>query len=388
MALSLEMLDKIKEQNRTVIDHFHSEMHGELNVPKRVLAVISYAAIDLSTSDPDHLIASRSAELYKKYFHTDLCSGMNDLITDPRGYAQKVEEYEKECAYPVEFFSTETEHFKIIIKDPVRAIEKPIVSKALLLSKHINRPDLMVLDVGSGSGRISRAIEQTLKELFDGRNVFNVFGLDLSEDNINGAKIIGGGLDSNVKYIFGDMNKMPFPSESFHFVSSATTTYLNTTHRRLLEIAEMIRVLTEEDGIVIITGPNETFQLKECCKAMVRGGFKRYLDPDRLSGSLPMGKFVRYLEKLAEIRPDVAFPSREDMARTMKDVLGADILFKYDWPITGEAGFYSAASFSVNSKTKKAMTKYIDFRESRSKLEKWRMPEFLSTGGFNPQVQL
>lgn len=41
MALNLEMLDKIKEQNRTVIDHYNSKMHGELNVPKRILAVIS-----------------------------------------------------------------------------------------------------------------------------------------------------------------------------------------------------------------------------------------------------------------------------------------------------------------------------------------------------------
>lgn len=93
-----------------------------------------------------------------------------------------------------------------------------------------------VLDVGCGSGLDA-------KHYF--KNGARVFGLDISEKEIEMARRLGVG-----QFVTGDMNALPYPSESFDLVTSYYALQASRDVPRALD--EMVRVVKSGGTILVL----------------------------------------------------------------------------------------------------------------------------------------
>ncbi len=353
-------------------------LHRQLSQPltfiqKAIVDGASTLYFDVFRQRPkiDQESAALAREKFGRYFPATVEEMLVELLNDPNAYAQKVEEYEKTCPpVPVEF-PTNPAHYRLITRDPSRQIQEVLTQLALLSNFPSQDGKYYALDIGTGYGRLARKIEGTLKGLFNGKRDFKVFGMDISESNIEDAKKLNEETVSEIVFFVRDMNKVPFPSNTFNLVNTTDASYLNFRHRRPFYIAEIARVLVPEDGRGCITNPNEKTTLKEYNYLMMRSNYKTYMNPLNIMRSTVLGRCSIHIDGLVRGRPDWEITGTRDMANTLKRALKAEIVDTCDWPEKGGPAIYSEFTFAVNNKTKKALLKYMDFREGQRESENW-----------------
>ncbi|WP_163852958.1 methyltransferase domain-containing protein [Paenibacillus elgii] len=120
-----------------------------------------------------------------------------------------------------------------------------------VLEEHLQRyqlacqfvKDKIVLDAACGAGYGSKMMQSAGAKF--------VLGVDISEESLqNALKTYGG---SNVDFIYGDVNKLPFENESFDIVVSFETIEHVESGSKWIE--ESSRVL-KEDGLFLVSTPN------------------------------------------------------------------------------------------------------------------------------------
>jgi ubiquinone/menaquinone biosynthesis C-methylase UbiE len=141
------------------------------------------------------------------------------------------------------------------------------------------RTDSRILDCGCGPGSITVGLAQWAS---DGQTV----GIDISEDQLNGARSIANGLGiENVTFRQGDIFDLPFEGDSFDIVFSQTVLYHIPDRERAL--AEMKRVL-RPGGLIalrdainasIIVWPDDPL-IQELARVVRLGAQRTGGDPD------------------------------------------------------------------------------------------------------------
>jgi len=130
-------------------------------------------------------------------------------------------------------------------------------------------------------------------------------------------------------------------------------------------------VLRPGIGRACVTNPNENTTLKEYNYVMMRTNYRTYLNPVNIIRSTALGKCSIHIDALAKLRPDWELTTTQDMTNSLTRVLKADIIDVNNWPRQGGPSIYSGFTFAVNDRTKKELTKYIEFRDARRDEEGW-----------------
>jgi SAM-dependent methyltransferase len=353
-------------------------LHKVLNQPLTVIqkaivdgAFAFYFNILRKRPNIDQDAARLAAEKFGQYFPNTLEEMFVELLNDPEGYSQKVKEYETICPPVSVEFPTNPAFYTLITRDPSRQIQEVFTELALLSNFPAKNGKYYALDIGTGYGRLARKIEDTLRVLYRGKKGYKVFGMDISESNIEDAKRMNLETGSEIVFFTRDMNTVPFPSNTFNLVNTTDASYLNFRHRRPFYLAEIARVLNPHEGRGCITNPNENTTLKEYNYVMMRTNYQTYLNPINIVRTSALGKCSINIDDLMNARPDWAITATRDMVNTLERALKGKIIDACDWPKEGGPAIYSQLTFSVSDKTKQELSKYIEFRERQRDTENW-----------------
>ncbi|MBW2637324.1 MAG: class I SAM-dependent methyltransferase [Deltaproteobacteria bacterium] len=320
----------------------------------------------------DQDAARIARDTFCKYFPDTVEGMLAELLRDPEGYIQKVEEYESLCPPPMVDFGTETKTFKLIMNDPARQMEEARTEAALLSSiVSCNGNPYYALDIGTGNGRLARVMENSIRDISGNQKGYEVFGVDISEKNIEDATSLNKKTGESIVFKKGDMNRLLFPSGVFGLVNSASASYLNPRHRRPFDIAEMARVLSPDYGRATVTNPTENFSLKNYSYMMMRTNRETYLNPMNIVQVMFLGQCGAQIEDLMKARPEMQVTTTNDMTNMLKRTLQAERLDAGTWPLQGGPPLFWGFTFSVSSKTKESLGRYIALREKQRKHEDW-----------------
>ena len=369
-----ESLKELLKQTREKEEALHEVLNQPLSFFQKALVDGLYTFyFDVLGKKPkiDEDAARSAREEFQKYFPENLEEMLTQFLEDPEGYQQKVVAFEKICPPVYVDFPTNPSYYRVITSDPSRQLQEVLTRLALF--SNFPSPDgkYAALDVGTGYGRLARVIEGTLKLLYAGEKGYRVFGMDISDDNIEAAKQLNRETGSEITFFTRDMNQIPFPTDSLNLVNTTDASYLNFRHRRPFYIAEIARVLRPDGGVCCITNPNENTTLKEYNYVMMRTNYRTYFNPFNIMKATVLGKCSIYIDALSKARPDWALTTTEDMTNALKRVLKADTIIVKNWPQKGGPPIYSGFTFAVNDRTKKQIDKYTDFRERQKPEEQW-----------------
>ena len=365
-----ELLKQTREKEETL----HEALNQPLSFIQKALVDGLYTFyFDVLGKKPkiDEDAARQARETFKNYFPEKVEDMLAQLLDDPEGYQQKVVAFEKICPPVFVDFPTDPSYYRVIISDPSRQLQEVLTRLALFSNFPFSDGKYSALDVGTGYGRLARVIEDTLLSLYAGGKGYRVFGQDILEGNIEGAKKLNRETGSEITFFTRDMNQIPFPSNSLNLVNTTDASYLNFRHRRPFYIAEIARVLRPDGGVCCITNPNEKTTLKEYNYLMMRTNYRTYLNPVNIMKATVLGKCSIYIDALSKARPDWALTTTADMTDTLTRVLKADIIDVNNWPKKGGPSIYSGFTFAVNDSTKKQIDRYTKFRERQKAAEKW-----------------
>lgn len=369
-----EAVNRLLEKSRQTEASLHQVLNSPLTfIQKKLVDGIYTLYFDVlgKTPEIDEAAAQLARERFADYFPETVEEMLAQMLEDPEAYHRKVFEFETACPPVSVSFPTNPSYYRVITSDPSRKLQEVLTTKALLSNFLSSNGIYRALDVGTGYGRLARVVEENLKYLLDGKTDYQVFGMDILEDNIAAAKELNGALGSAIRFFTGDMNKIPFPSGTLNLVNTTDASYLNFRHRRPLYIAEIARVLRPDGGVCCITNPNENTTLKEYNYVMMRTNYKTYLNPVNIIKATALGKCSIHIDALAKARPDWELTTTADMTDTLKNVLKADIIDISNWPKAGGPPIYSGFAFAVNADTEKALQRYTEFRESQQAAEEW-----------------
>ncbi|MBW2649021.1 MAG: class I SAM-dependent methyltransferase, partial [Deltaproteobacteria bacterium] len=288
----------------------------------------------------DEDAARLAREKFSEYFPETGEEMLRELLKDPEGYSRKIGEYERICPPVLVDFPTNPSYYSLITRDPSRQIQEILTKLALLSNFPSHDGKYYALDVGTGYGRLARVMEDTLSSLCDEKRGYRVFGMDISETNVEQAKNLNKETGSDIVFFARDMNTIPFPPDTFNLVNTTDASYLNFRHRRPLYLAEIARVLNSDSGRGCITNPNENTTLKEYNYVMMRTNYKTYLNPINILKSTVLGKCSINIDGLSKARPDWKLTTTRDMTNTLKRTLKADIINISNWPREGGPPIY------------------------------------------------
>ncbi|NOY68017.1 MAG: class I SAM-dependent methyltransferase [Deltaproteobacteria bacterium] len=319
----------------------------------------------------DEDAAGLARETFKNYFPETLEEMLEQLLSDPEAYQQKVIAFEKACPPVFVDFPTNPDYYRVITSDPSRRLQEVLTRLAFLSNCESFDSDYYALDMGTGYGRLARVIEDAAKAVYKDDKAFRVFGMDISDNNIKAAKELNHELGTEVDFFTRDMNQIPFPSDSLNLVNITDASYLNFRHRRPFYLAEIARVLSPEGGVCCITNPNENTTLKEYNYVMMRTNYKTYFNPFNIMKATVLGKCSIYIDALSKARPDWELTTTADMTHALTKGLKTDIVKINNWPEQGGPAIYSGFTFAVNDNTKKQIEKYTAFRERNKSEDEW-----------------
>lgn len=319
----------------------------------------------------DEDAARLARETFKNYFPEKLEEMIGQLLSDPEGYQQKVVAFEKNCPPVFVDFPTNPSYYRVLTSDPSRRLQEVLTRLAFLSNFKSSEDRYYALDMGTGYGRLARIIEDAAKVLYTDKKAYKVFGMDISESNIESAKKLNHELESEVDFFPHDMNQIPFPSDSLNLINTTDASYLNFKHRRPFYLAEIARVLSPENGVCCITNPNENTTLKEYNYVMMRTNYRTYFNPLNIMKATALGKCSIYIDALSKARPDWELTTTADMTNTLTKVLKAEIIKLTNWPEQGGPAIYSGFTFEVNDNTKKQIERYTKFRENNKADDEW-----------------
>jgi SAM-dependent methyltransferase len=368
------LLKELQRQANEKKESLHKELNQPLTFTQKAIVDGGFAIyFNLLGRRPeiDQDAARLSREKFGQFFPHSIEEMLKELLDDPKGYSQKVEEFEGICHPAAVDFPTKPTPYTLITQDPSRQIQEALTELALLSNFPSPNGNYYALDIGTGYGRLARKIEDTLKTLYGGKKGYKVFGMDISGSNIEDAKKINKETGSEIYFFVRDMNTVPFPPHTFDLVNTTDASYLNFKHRRPFYIAEIARVLNPDGGVGCITNPNEKTTLREYVYLMMRTNYKTYMNPRNIMKTTSLGQCSINIDDLVKARPDWEITSTQDMANTLERALKATIIDASNWPKRGGPAIYSGFTFAVSNEAKRALRKYEAFRESQKDAESW-----------------
>jgi len=174
-------------------------------------------------------------------------------------------------------FPFDDQNYVYSLRNTVGFYQRTMVAKELINILNRNNINLSkydnILDLGCGIGYLLRIIAE-IRGYTEG-----LTGIDLSQERIKSAR----GINSNIKYITGDVCKLPLPNNFFDFVT-AFVSFMFLTKEKDLEkaVSELSRIL-KPDGFFLfydilgskkLSKTTRGFAIKEVTKLLGDKSFK------------------------------------------------------------------------------------------------------------------
>jgi ubiquinone/menaquinone biosynthesis C-methylase UbiE len=284
---------------------------------------------------------------------------------DPEGYQQKITSYETRLAdRPQVPFDTDNRFYRLIVRDPLRIREEHFLFRAIIANGLLDDERFAALDLGTGNGRLAFCMAELLSRAC-AQPDYEICGLDLSPNNIRDALElnVAGGLKDCLRFVTGDMTRLPFEANRFSLCNSASSLYLVPFYTRALALLEMIRVL-KTGGEGVITGPNENFSVKDYAACMAASNRETYLHPVNMVLAQRLGPIGLLIDEISRRRLDFSFPDTEQTCRALK-MAGCEVLKVEKWPRSCLAAVYSGIHFRKTRRSDTLIQTYIDFADRR-----------------------
>jgi len=307
-----------------------------------------------------------AADIFPRLFPATLKEMVTEALEDPGGYQKKIDAYEDgPQGAPLVPFDTENDHYRLIVKDPLRIREEHFLYRTVLQNSMLNNSHFRFLDLGTGSGRLALSLASELMECCpDG--TFSIYGLDLNPGNIRDALSSKAreGFGDQVKFVRGDMTATPFADNSFDLCNASSSTYLVPFYRRPFHLLEMARILTT-GGEGVITGPNEQFSAAAYARCMAATNLETYLHPGNMLLAQKLGPVGLLIDRLSCLRVDFTIPDNQGLSEALK-CLGCDIIEARSWPEEGTTPIYSGIRFRTSDTTRSRLRRYSAYMEQRN----------------------
>jgi len=252
---------------------------------------------------------------------------VTEALDDPAGYQQKIDAYEDgPQGAPLVPFDTENDHYRLIVRDPLRIREEHFLYRTVLQNNLHDGGHLRFLDLGTGSGRLALSLATELMECYP-HGSFSIYGLDLNPGNVRDAlhSKAKGGFGDQVKFVQGDSDRHPVCLTGILILCNASSsTYLVPFYRRPFHLLEMVRILTE-GGEGVITGPNEQFSAAAYTRCMAATNLETYLNPGNMLLAQKLGPVGLLIDRMSSRRIDFTFPDNQGLCAALT-CIGCDII--------------------------------------------------------------
>jgi SAM-dependent methyltransferase len=342
---------------------------GPLTLPRKLLADVNVLKARLAGCPSSEALAPEAVAAaqrdFPKYFPATLETMIEEILADPEGYRQKVEEYEAGPAgRPSVPFDTENDHYRLIVRDPLRIREELFLFRAVLHYPSVGKGVFRALDLGTGSGRLAFCLADALLPLCDGQG-FEIYGLDLNPANVKDAleTKAAGEYGDRIKFVRGDMTEMPFEAGKFCLCNASSSTYLVPFYQRPLHLLEMARVL-KLGGEGVITGPNENFSPEAYVRCMAATNLRTYLNPVNMIKAQKLGPIGMLIDNMRKNRVDFTLPDNPGLCAALRTA-GCEIERAETWPRAGTTAIYSGVRFHTTRESEKRMQRFNEFMEKR-----------------------
>jgi SAM-dependent methyltransferase len=301
---------------------------------------------------------------------SDLIEMTRDALDDPRGFEEKIGQYEREAGRAEVTFVALGRKFDVIVTDPLR--KKEVLSILdVLLSRHnllANEP-FHLIDFGTGNGRFPFAADRYLSSVLNGSNRYLITGIDINSSALEDAERIRSErkekLASIVDFRYGDMTNAPFRNETASVTTTLSTAYVLPTYDKVRQLLEMLRVLII-GGVGIMTGPNQKFRIRPYARYMVKTNWEMYLKkPMNAAYAASFGPTEMLIEGMAIRRRDFALTDTNQFRRLLQ-MLGCDDIVVKTWPDKGGPDLYSLFCFKKTNRTARVMKRW-DLYKTRTR---------------------
>lgn len=220
-------------------------------------------------------------------------------------------------------FPFDDQKYVYSLRNPVGFYQRTMVAKGLIDILNRNNIKLSkcdnILDLGCGIGCLLRIIAE-IRGYTEG-----LTGIDLSKERIESAR----GLNSNIKYITGDICKLPFKGNHFDFVTAFVSFMFLTEEKDLGKaVSELSRIL-KPDGFFLfydilgnkkLSKTTRGFTIKEVTNLLGNKNFKlidkqtcfhnifgrKRFSTAYLASKIPI-EFLHLLEKFPISKPNNIF---------------------------------------------------------------------------------
>ena len=301
--------------------------------------------------------ANAANHCFSSLFAGHVAQWTTAAMADPSAYRDKINAYENQGHRPDIPFDTETDYYRLIVRDPLRIQEEHFVYHAILHNGRLAGGDFSALDLGTGSGRLAFCIADLVQRCIAGDG-YEIYGLDINPHNIKDAltRKAGGSYGPELKFVTGDMCLAPFVQDNFSFCSATSSLYLVPAYARPLCILEMVRIL-KPGGEGVITGPNEYFSLRDYSYCMGASNFTTYINPLNMYLAQKLGPTGVLIDRAAAQRLDFAFPDTSHLCLALEKA-GCEITQVEYWPQSNVQPVYSAVRFRKTKASAELMEPY------------------------------
>ena len=145
-------------------------------------------------------------------------------------------------------------NWKIVTDNKAEYWKNPSIESYYLLNRWISQGKKDFLDLGCGLGRHS---------IMFGKNGFNVYCFDISEDAINKTREWAKNLDLKFEYNIGDMLSLPYEDNSKDCILCRNVISHTDTEGMKKIINELERVLRKDGESYITLGSKDTWGFKQ-----------------------------------------------------------------------------------------------------------------------------
>lgn len=145
-------------------------------------------------------------------------------------------------------------NWNIVSEDEKCKWKNPSIESFYLVNRWKGQNKKDFLDLGCGLGRHS---------ILFGKNGFNVFCFDISEEAINGTKTWAEEEKLNFDYAIGDMLNLPYENESMDYILCRNVISHTDTDGIKKVIGEIKRVLKENGECYLTLGSKDSWGFKQ-----------------------------------------------------------------------------------------------------------------------------
>lgn len=283
-----------------------------------------------------HLSASEIRqvnECYQSLFPSTLPEQAQELLRDPEAYQDKVNSYQQ--CLPGEqaiAFPTGNDFDALTKDDPLRIQEELFVLQTMLQCETLSTTGRFnVVDLGSGSGRLTRSLGKSIAALLP-REHIRIIGLEIDRANIEAA--LGDGnwktLNFQVGFVQGDLLHPPLRPETVSFCVLGSVLQLIPVQQRVLLLQEVVRLL-KTGGWGVLTGPNEKCSLEGYIRSTFAAYPDVYLNPVNSYKAFLFAPLAQRIDRLCRERADYRYPDTREVCKVM-ELLGCQIESVETWP--------------------------------------------------------